>query len=304
MARAAISRAVVRAPRDTAHEGFLTHRRGFWWKVALALSLVVTAAYALVDQSPRPNGGTALGYSLGTLGALLILWLSLLGLRKRIITRGAYSLKAWTSAHVWLGLSLIVIGTLHSGFQFGWNVHTLAWGLMMVVILTGLYGIIVYARLPEQLSANRQEVTQPQMLEAIRALDAQLDTAAQPLGPDNAALVRLSLEKTDIGGNLWQRLGGSYAGDGNARALAAIRAEVDRQRLAGNFGNTGPAGRPEPRLAQILFLLERKEAALAQARRHIGLKSRLEIWLYIHVPATFALLAALAAHITSVFLYW
>ncbi|KPF79179.1 hypothetical protein IP88_02315 [alpha proteobacterium AAP81b] len=295
ISRAPVSRAVVRAPRDTAHEGFLTHRRGLWWKVALALSLVVSAAYALIDQSPRPNGGTALGYGLGTLGALLILWLSLLGLRKRIITRGAYSLKAWTSAHVWLGLSLIVVGTLHSGFQFGWNVHTLAWGLMMIVILTGLYGIIVYARLPEQLSANRQEVTQPQMLEAIRALDAHLDNAAQPLGPDDAALVRLSLEKTDIGGSLRQRLGGSYARDGNARALAAVRGEVERQRLA---------GKPDQRLAQILFLLERKEAALAQARRHIGLKSRLEIWLYIHVPATFALLAALAAHITSVFLYW
>jgi hypothetical protein len=34
------------------------------------------------------------------------------------------------------------------------------------------------------------------------------------------------------------------------------------------------------------------------------LKALLEIWLYVHVPATFALLAALAAHIVSVFYYW
>jgi hypothetical protein len=30
----------------------------------------------------------------------------------------------------------------------------------------------------------------------------------------------------------------------------------------------------------------------------------LEIWLYIHVPFTFALIAALTAHIVSVFFYW
>ena len=33
-------------------------------------------------------------------------------------------------------------------------------------------------------------------------------------------------------------------------------------------------------------------------------KALLEIWLYIHVPLTIALLAALIAHIVSVFYYW
>jgi hypothetical protein len=34
------------------------------------------------------------------------------------------------------------------------------------------------------------------------------------------------------------------------------------------------------------------------------IKALLEVWLYVHVPATFALLAALTAHIISVFYYW
>ncbi len=286
---------VKAAPRDTAHEGFLTHKRRRWLKVALTLSALAIASYALVDQQPRPNGGTALGYLLGTVGALLILWLSLIGLRKRIITTGAYSLKGWTSAHVYLGLSLIVIATLHTGFQLGWNVHSLAYVLMMIVIVSGLYGITVYARGPAQLSANRNEATQPQMLEAIRALDRQLDTAAQPLERAEAELVRLSLEQCEIGGRLWSRLTGNYPGCGNARARDAVQAIVNSQMRS---------GKPEPRLTQILFLLERKDTALAQARRHIRMKTQLELWLYIHVPATFALLAALTAHILSVFLYW
>ncbi|MFZ4688437.1 MAG: hypothetical protein ACOYLS_04295 [Polymorphobacter sp.] len=294
-APARTGRAVVRAPRETTHQGFLSHGNGRWLKVALVLSALAIAVYALTDPQPRPNGGTFAGYLLGTIGALLIVWLSTIGLRKRIITTKPYSLKAWTSAHVYLGLSLIVIGTLHTGFQLGWNVHTLAYVLMMFVIISGIWGIIVYARLPAQLSANRNEATQPQMLEAIRTLDRQLDTAAQPLGKDEADLVRLSLEECDIGGNLWQRLTARQPKCGNRRARDAINALVNAQMRT---------GKPDPRLTQILFLLERKDAALAQARRHIRMKTQLELWLYIHVPVTFALLASLTAHILSVFLYW
>ncbi|MEY3268934.1 MAG: hypothetical protein RL480_1694 [Pseudomonadota bacterium] len=293
--RKATGKAIARAPRDSTHEGFLTHRRSRWLKIALGLSALAIAVYLFTDPQPRANGGSAAGYALGTIGALLIIWLSLIGLRKRIITSKPYSLKGWTSAHVYLGLSLIVIGTLHTGFQLGWNVHSAAYVLMMIVILSGIYGIIVYGRLPGKLSANRQEATQPQMLEAIRALDRQLDTAAQPLGKAEADLVRVSLEQTDIGGNLWQRLTGHQPNCGTARSRDAIQALVNQEMRT---------GKPDPRLNQILFLLERKAAALAQARRHIRMKTQLEIWLYLHVPATFALLAALIAHILSVFLYW
>lgn len=288
-------KAVARAARDTAHEGFLTHRRGRWAKVAATISIVALLTYLLTDPTPRHNGGSWLGYTLGAIGAGMIVWLSLLGVRKRVIGSKPFSLKGWTSAHVYLGLSLIVIGTLHTGFQLGWNVHTLAWVLMMIVILSGLWGISLYASLPERLSANRGEVTQQQMLEAVRTLDRQLDLAAQPLDADDAALVRLSLEQCRIAGSLRQRLSGNYASDGNARALAAIGDKVMDGRRS---------GRGDDRLQQIQFLLERKEAALSQARRHIRMKALLELWLYIHVPVTVALLAALLAHIISVFLYW
>ena len=52
------------------------------------LSLLAILAYALIDVQPRPNGGSAYGYALGTLGVLIILWLTLLGVRKRWMTRG------------------------------------------------------------------------------------------------------------------------------------------------------------------------------------------------------------------------
>lgn len=288
-----MARAASRGREHALHDGFLRHKHFRWLKIALLLSVAVTAGYFLADVKPRPNGGSWYGYTLGTIGVLLILWLTLLGVRKRWMTRGRWSLKAWTSAHVYLGLSLIVIGTLHTGFQLGWNVHTLAWALMMLVIVSGIWGITVYAALPAALSNNREEMTQTQMLEALRAVDRQLHEAAQPLGAREAALVQASLEQNPFAGGIFRRLSGRYRGCATTRALTRIR------RITGPQPDVG--GDP---LEKVDSLLTRKQAMLARLRRHLQLKAMLEVWLYVHVPATFALIAALTAHVFSVFFYW
>ena len=275
------------------HDSFLRHRNFLWAKIATGLSVLVIAVYFLIDVQPRPNGGSWYGYLLGTVGVLLILWLTLLGVRKRAMTTGRWSLKAWTSAHVYLGLSLIVIGTLHTGFQLGWNVHTLAWALMMIVIISGMCGIAAYAVLPVKLSNNRDEMTEPQMLDSLKAIDRQLHEAAQPLEQRHAALVALSLDDDPFKGNIFRRVSGKYPNCATRRAQAELRRETAYR----------PNIADDP-LEKIDALLERKEAILARVRRHTKLKALLEVWLYVHVPMTFALLAALSAHIVSVFFYW
>jgi len=290
MARGA--RQIARAGASQ-HEGFLRYAGYRWLKIALLLSLAAILIYGFHHPQPRPNGGSWYGYTLGTIAALLIVWLTMLGVRKRAMTSGSWSLKAWTSAHVYLGLSLVIIATLHTGFQFGWNVHTLAYVLMMLVIVSGIYGIGAYASLPRVMSDNRGETTQLQMLEGLRNLDRQLHDAAQPLDHRFAEMVRLSLDDDPFAGSLRARLTGRYPKCGTRAAQAAIRAVTGDR----------PALGVDP-LEKVDVLLERKEAALARIRRHLRLKGLLEIWLYIHVPLTFALLAALTAHIVAVFFYW
>lgn len=284
---------VGRAKGEVLHDGFMRHRNFKWLKIALAISLVAIVAYLFIDVRPRHNGGSWYGYTLGTIGALQILWLTALGLRKRAMTRGRWSLKAWTSAHVYLGLALIVIATLHTGFQFGWNVHTLAYALMMLVIVSGILGVLFYSAIPAALSNNREEMTQPQMLDALRSIDRQLFDAAQPLAHHQAELVQMSLDQNPFGGGLLRRLSGKYPNCATRAAQAAIRRETAYQP---NMGD-------DP-VERVDALLVRKEAILARVRRHLRLKAMLEIWLYVHVPVTFALIAALSAHIVSVFFYW
>ncbi len=286
---APIPAGAMRAPaegrRTARHEGFLGHRRFFWAWVALLATAAAVLLYALDDPWPRPNGGTALGYALGTAGALLILWLSLLGLRKRRYTDGQWSLKAWVSAHVWLGLALGVIATLHTGFQFGWNVHTLAYGLMLLVILSGLLGVWLYARLPRRLSANRAETSERAMAATLAENDRALKEAARLLDDRSAALVEAAIRGPAVGPTLEQRLSGRV----RRCATAAARARLDAT---------------DPALETVAALLGARAALLAQMRRHVQLKSTLQLWLLVHVPATVGLLAALLAHVVSVFFYW
>lgn len=271
--------------RDSDHVSFLKHRGFRWLWIALVLSGASIAGYALIDQQPRPNGGSWYGYTLGTIGLALIVWLSLLGVRKRRINPGAWSLKAWTSAHVYLGLALTVVATLHTGFQIGWNVHTLAYVLMLLVIVTGIYGVIVYATLPASLSANRQEMTRTQMLDALTATDRQLESAAQPLARAEADLVIAALGQPVLGGGALARLTGRYPRCATARALHRMGTATEAE-------------------ARVAGLLERRRDQLAQIRGALRIRALLEIWLFIHVPLTIALIAALTAHVISVFYYW
>ena len=273
--------------RESDHEGFLAHKRMRWLKIALLLCAVAILGYAWIDVTPRHNGGSWYGYTLGTIGAALIVWLSLLGIRKRRMTEGKWSLKAWTSAHVYLGLSLVVVATLHSGFQFGWNVHTLAYVLMMVVIASGVWGISVYASLPAKLAGNRRGMTKGQMLDALDAIDRQLESAAQPLARAEADLVIAAQAQDPFAGGIIARLTGRYKRCRTRRAVEQL-------------GQS--AATPEEQ--KVLSLLRKREAQLDQIRRHLRLRAMLEVWLYIHVPVTIALLGALTAHIVSVFYYW
>lgn len=281
--------------RQRTHEGFLRHKGFRWAQIATLLCLVVIAVYFFVAarlQEP-PSGGSWLGYLLGTLSAGLIVWLACLGIRKRVITSGHYSLKAWVSAHVYLGLSLTVLATLHTGFQFGWNVHTLAYFLMMVVIASGALGVWAYATLPQRLHGNRGETTRKQMLEALESLDQQLRDLGQPLDRAGAQIVRLSVEETDLGGGFWRRMTGAYGDCANLRAMQMLRALPPP---------------PNPRIAEALgkidTVMQQKADVLGLARRQMQITAALEGWLFVHIPATFALMAALIAHIVSVFAYW
>jgi hypothetical protein len=275
------------------HQSFLVYRRFFHLKLAGALVIVAGLAYWLDRPLGGPNGGTWLGYTLGTIAALIIVWLTWFGWRKRSYKADAIPLASWLSAHVYFGLSLIALATLHCAFEFGWNVHTLAYVLMVLVIASGIFGIFAYTRYPRLMTANRMGATQVELLGQIASIGS--DIRRSIMGMDDAVvkLVAPATERDLIGGSAWRQLSGRYPECSTTAALRALDAHVSDL----------PSDQ-QPEVRGILVMLTRKAELLERVRRDIQFKALMDVWLYIHVPVTFALLAALVAHILAVFFYW
>jgi hypothetical protein len=277
-------------PRLEAHQSFLVYRRFLYLKWATLL--IGLSALAYVVDTPRtvPSGSTWLGYTLGTIGAGIICWLTWFGWRKRSYGAANAPLAAWLSAHVYFGLSLVVVATLHTGFRFGWNIHTLAYALMILVIASGVFGIFAYVRYPRLITLNRLGATRIQMLSQLASIDGEIRQAILGMPDAVVKLVAPAIERDAVGGSVWRQLSGRYPECPTAAALRGMQ--------------TLPSDLQSDEARGILVLLTRKAELLTRARRDIQYKGLMDIWLYIHVPLTFALLAALAAHIISVFFYW
>ena len=281
------------AARADRHESFLVYARFRFLKIAAAAVLVSLVIYIVDAPYGSRYGGTWAGYTLGTVGALIIVWLTWFGYRKRSYLKPEANLVAWLSAHVYFGLALLIIATLHTGFHFGWNIHTLAYALMCIVIFSGMFGVYTYVRYPRQMTDNRRGLTLRQMLGRIASLDDDLRSAALVVDDRTAALVERSVATSQVGGTLRQQLSGRYPGCGTAAALGGL----DRI-------DVSVSPEHDRAMRQVRMLLEEKSLMLARARRDISYKAIMEVWLYIHVPLSFALFATLLAHIISVFYLW
>lgn len=284
-------------------------RRYALW--ASGLCVVSIALYVSQPSSLPPNGGSWQGYVLGTLGALLILWLALLGLRKRRYRSTLGTVQGWVAAHVMFGLALLVVATLHSAFQIGWNVHTLAYVLMCVVIVSGVYGLYAYLRLPRRLAAVHAGRRREDWLTALNRIDDEMRRAAQQADATTLAVVESAIDRTTLGGGvLAQVLGRDHSRMLDPAAQpAGSRTCSNRfqQPLLDYLAARVPQARKRDEAAALqglLGLAAQRARALAVLRASVALQARLQIWLYLHIPLTIGLIAALLVHILVVFLYW
>jgi hypothetical protein len=274
------------------HYSILEYARFRWFKAAVALSALAAMVYLWHEPPLKPYGGTWLGYTLGSIGAALILWLLWYGVRKRRYSATG-AVQGWLSAHVYLGTALVVVVTLHTGFELGWNVHTLAYVLMLLVVLSGFYGVFVYMRVPRAITANLGEETLDAIVLRVADIDREMRDKAMSLPDSLFAIVDRSVAGTRLGGGVLRLLSGR---DPQCPTLAAVREwSSHAKRLTGGTAKLDK---------EVYGLLLQKNQLLERARRDLRYKAILELWLYFHVPLAFMLLAALIVHVVSVFLYW
>ena len=293
------------------HQSFVTYGRYRYAVAALLMGAACAAGYLSQPGNGQPNGGTWLGLTLGTIAAAMILILMGYGIRRRTFKASVGSAARWLSIHVYLGLCTVVIASLHCGFQFGRNIHTLTYALLCLVVASGCWGVYAYLRYPALLVRVRGNTGRNQLLRKLDDLDAQALALAGSLNSALRELVIDAIRRTRIGGGPWAQL----RGRDDSTLLLGAPFQTGFARVVGNAGQKrliellarqrAAGGSPEARdtLDKLLTVTGDKAVVQRQLQRDIQLQGLMQFWLYLHLPLSFGLLAALAIHVLTVFFY-
>jgi hypothetical protein len=268
-------------------DNLFNYKRFVFLKWALLLTLISSFAYLFDQPRINANGGTWLGYTLGTVGALLIVWLMWFGIRKRQYANESGNLRGWVSAHIYLGLALSVVATLHTGFQIGWNIHSLAYVLTMATIGTGVWGLTFYLRYPTEMSNVLNRQSPEQIVVQIESLDREAGKLTKNVNDRLVRTISDSLKQGIFESRRNQRTG-TVKNCATDKAVNLLQQEMTRT----------------DSLSDLYRNQVQRLRALKQLRRYYHMRYWLELWLAVHVPLSFGLLAALIAHVLSVFIYW
>jgi hypothetical protein len=251
---------------------------------------VAIAAYGGYAPDGIRRGDTVVGYALGVYCGLLMLWLMWFGVRKRSYWSNAGPLSGWLSAHFYLGLTLPPIALLHAAFRLGWNVHGLLYALVMLVVATGIVGVVLYRRIPAAMARDRASEKLDGLLARAAEIDARCHQLANTLPDVFSTAVASAIGETTVGGSALAQLRRAPESSATSRALGQIQAHL---------AESPPGDRQA--LNELLTKLGEKSALLRHIHEKVRNKALLDIWLIAHVPLAFASMAALVAHVVAVF---
>jgi hypothetical protein len=123
-------------------------------------------------------GGTAAGLAFGGAGFAFMIFAALLGARKRVPVYRFGRAQTWMRGHLWLGLLSFPLILFHSGFRYGHGLTAWLMALLIVVVLSGLFGAALQHYMPRVMT---REVTMETIYEEIGHVRAQLLVEAEEL---------------------------------------------------------------------------------------------------------------------------
>ncbi len=257
--------------------------------VSSLAALALLAVYALGAVFAPLTPGNAWGLAYGSAATLLLLAVTLLGVRRRAQRWGPGRVQDWVQFHVYGGTLFMLLVLLHSGFRWPQGVLTLwLWILSVAVTLSGLLGVLIGKTIPRILTSGlRTEVLYERIPELTTALRTKAEDLAQGSSPPIQDFYRKELAPAlrcpqvrllfllDITGGIQERL----------RAFEFLRHLLSPDEQA--------------RCDELQDLYRIK----LELDAHYTLQRPLRFWLYGHVPLAIVLLVLVAIHLVAVFYY-
>jgi hypothetical protein len=254
-------------------------------------------SYIIYSRLVSPNGATLVGLIYGIISFVAILLLMYYGMRKRSYTAKHWSLRSWLSFHVYIGTMTLLLVPLHAGFKFGFDIHTLAYVLLVMVVVSGIVGAALYLLLPRRFEPFGEELTYPmgqstdeELRKIIRQMRALAIDKSQEFADACQTEIEYGIPKRHVGwGLLWRKSA--------TAALVATQIEAFQDYLQHIPEVEHEAFQNLARLATQKRDLEHRMAA------QMRLQNLLEAWLYIHLPVSLVMFIVVIIHILVVFYY-
>jgi hypothetical protein len=195
-----------------------------------------------LQQMPSENrrvGGTPLGLIFGTIALSIFVFAGLLGVRKKIVLWRIGTIQRWLRAHIWLTLLTIPLVILHSGFRLGGPMTTLIIILYLIVMVSGIYGLILQHYLPtvmmERLPAESVYEQIPHIRAQLVAAATKMRDSFKPAPPTkdpDAGAPSSSSEKTVTSGNVAMASTSAELSTPAARAKTVVGSTITAETIA------------------------------------------------------------------------
>lgn len=284
-----------------------------------------------------PGGSSLPGLTFGVAGGVLILFEFLLCWRKKVRTWRIGRTQIWMQAHIWLGLLTVPLLVLHSGLRWGGTLSTVLMALFLIVIASGVWGLILQQWIPRR------------MLDMVPAetIHSQIDRVVQQFIEDAARLVHATCGPADDESLTFEEIelaaterAESFLTVGAVRSVGKVQGRVLQTQvphtpvaeakplreffrstvapfLQQGTGSKSPLRFPN-RAASMFADLRTKlppEAhdalaaleGLCDQRRQLDQQARLHVWLHnwllIHLPLSVALVLLMFVHIVVAMKY-
>src|SRR5437016_725274 len=183
-------------------------------------------------------GGTPLGLIFGTIALSIFVFAALLGVRKKIVLWRIGTVQRWLRAHIWLTLLTIPLVILHSGFRLGGPMTTLIIILYLVVMVSGIYGLILQHYLPtvmmERLPAESVYEQIPHIRAQLVAAAAKMRDSFKPTPPTkpDAGAPAPSAEKVITAGSAPMASTAADLSTPTARAKSVVGSTITAETIA------------------------------------------------------------------------
>ena len=297
-----------------------THKK--WRNFSLVFLLVATAFYCWYPMRPPQgrSGGSAVGIAFGIIGSAFMAFAGLLGARKKFPVWRLGPAQTWMRGHLWLGLLSLPLILFHGAFRFGGTLTTVLMVLLVIVIVSGVFGAVLQHYMPRMMTREVPLETIFEQIDSVRAqlleeADKSVAAVCGPLG-----VMAVGSRKLPAGGYS-ERGGATPAAAAAATPALALTEEESAplrsfylRQMRPHLEKPGTGGHPlaDPGKASGIFEELRKRVPpmvretvedledICEEERQLRRQARLHHWLHgwllLHIPVSLALLVLGAVH--------